>query len=70
MYVWLPVGLSSIVYESKLIPMNILIALHLSNLFQHLSSLVPLMQNSLPRDRIASYCITGSLNIGCSTAVD
>ena len=51
-------GLSSIVYESKLIPMNILTDLQLPNLFQHLSSLSPLMQNPLPRHRF-------SLNIGC-----
>ena len=38
-------GLSSIVYESKSIPMNICTDLQLPNLFQHLLSLVPLMQN-------------------------
>ena len=59
--VWL--GLSLIVYESKLIPLNILTDLQLPNLFQHLSNLVPLMQNSLPHDCFASYRI--SLNIGC-----
>ena len=56
-------GLSSIVYETKLIPMNIYIDLQLPNLFQHLSSLGWLMQNPLPRHRFAVYRI--SLNIGC-----
>ena len=56
-------GLSSIVYESKLITMNIWTDLQLPNVFQHLSSLVWLMQNPLPRKRFAFYRI--SLNIGC-----
>ena len=50
-------GLSSIVYESKSIPLDIYSDLQLPNLFQHLSSLVPLMQNSLQCDQFAPYLL-------------